>query len=234
MSPLQNPLLISLSVVLLFFPNPTPAQKASSETTLVSVSPSEETQALLSWISNLETHQLFFPNPTIPPCNFPAITCNGKGSITSIKLASSSVRGNLHSLNFTSFPNLMHLDLNNNSIYGPIPSDLFALSELTFLDLSSNRLSGRIPAGLGSIKSLAVLRLSGNDLIGWIPISLSELMDLEILLLDQNQISGGIPAEIGNLKKLKQLRSPKDTNHCIKSLYFTPKHMSHGSLFSSR
>ncbi|XXG89695.1 hypothetical protein AAC387_Pa12g1636 [Persea americana] len=206
MSPLQNPLLISLSVVLLFFPNPTPAQKASSETTLVSVSPSEETQALLSWISNLETHQLFFPNPTIPPCNFPAITCNGKGSITSIKLASSSVRGNLHSLNFTSFPNLMHLDLNNNSIYGPIPSDLFALSELTFLDLSSNRLSGRIPAGLGSIKSLAVLRLSGNDLIGRIPISLSELMDLEILLLDQNQISGGIPAEIGNLKKLKQLR----------------------------
>ncbi|KAL6641781.1 hypothetical protein ACP70R_019962 [Stipagrostis hirtigluma subsp. patula] len=61
------------------------------------------------------------------------------------------------------------LNLSHNLLSGPIPSNIYSLSELEILDLSYNNLSGEVPSSLGSLQSLTQLVLSYNNLSGSVP-----------------------------------------------------------------
>ncbi|XP_043694911.1 putative leucine-rich repeat receptor-like serine/threonine-protein kinase At2g24130 [Telopea speciosissima] len=125
---------------------------------------------------------------------------------------------------------LSHLELQENRIFGPIPSNIANLKNLTLLNLSSNLLNGTIPAEidgrfnmlqelmlsnnsltgpipatLGHITSLGLVDLSNNSLIGEIPPSLGNLSELTYLYLNNNLLSGAIPPEIGHCKDLYRL-----------------------------
>ena len=94
------------------------------------------------------------------------------------------------------------LDLSENRLSGPVPSELGSLSDLGYLDLSGNQLSGEIPEELGQLAGLTRLDLSDNRLTGEIPAWLGSLSGLAYLSLAGNQLSGPIPPELGQLSGL--------------------------------
>jgi len=101
--------------------------------------------------------------------------------------------------------NLQELKLNDNSLSGTIPTELGNLSDLQELWLHSNSLSGPIPTELGNLSNLERLWLDGNSLSGPIPAQLDNLSNLQYLYLRSNQLSGPIPTELGNLSNLEAL-----------------------------
>ncbi|TVU09571.1 hypothetical protein EJB05_43055, partial [Eragrostis curvula] len=65
--------------------------------------------------------------------------------------------------------NMWHLNLEMNSIEGPIPADIGDVINMTLMNLSSNMLNGTIPASLCWLPGLQQLSLSNNSLTGEIP-----------------------------------------------------------------
>ena len=61
---------------------------------------------------------------------------------------------------------LMRLDLHQNSLSGPVPSELMGFPLLSLLNLAHNQLQGTVPALLGALADLNYLDLSSNHLTG--------------------------------------------------------------------
>ena len=97
------------------------------------------------------------------------------------------------------------LDLGENQLNGPIPSELVNLSSLEVLDLSENRLSGNVPAELARLDALVDLYLSDNQLSGAIPDEFGSFSNLRRMLIASNQLNGAIPPELGGLSELTEL-----------------------------
>ncbi|KAK4604025.1 hypothetical protein RGQ29_012508 [Quercus rubra] len=162
-------------------------------------------------------------------CDWKEITCND-GSVTEIDMGGIYLGDNIiRKFNFSSFPNLVSLDLSNTGLRGSIPQQIGTLSKLTYLYLYSNNLtghfplfltnltrleylviyqnliSGPIPEELGNLKNLQILDLSYNKLTRSIPSALGLLTNLRFLDLDSNMITGSIPDKLGDLKNLQEL-----------------------------
>ena len=58
------------------------------------------------------------------------------------------------------------LDLRNNELTGPIPSEIGYLTNLTYLDLRYNQLTGTIPSEIGHLTNLHYLNLRNKQLTG--------------------------------------------------------------------
>ncbi|XVF39351.1 hypothetical protein PTKIN_Ptkin01aG0027700 [Pterospermum kingtungense] len=170
-----------------------------------------------------------YGNDTSQRCKWPGISCNCAGSIIKINTSPDLIQvgGKFGNFNFSSFPNIIHLDLNGHDLGGKIPPEIGALSALKYLDLSFCELSGELPRSLGNLtrlefldishnningsippqleklKNLVSLNLSHNRLSGSMPSTLNQLISLSHLYLDNNQIEGSIPENIKNLKNLK-------------------------------
>ncbi|KAK1692459.1 hypothetical protein QYE76_009156 [Lolium multiflorum] len=93
-------------------------------------------------------------------------------------------------------PSLMHLHLQFNKIFGPIPANLSYLADLTVLNLSHNLLNGSIPQRITSMRKLERLHISNNMLSGEIPPSLGAISRLGQLDFSQNELTGAIPLSI--------------------------------------
>ncbi|TYH50913.1 hypothetical protein ES332_D10G237200v1 [Gossypium tomentosum] len=128
------------------------------------------------------------------------------------------LKGTLHNLNFHSFPNLIELNLHNNSLYGPIPSHIGYLSKLIFLDLSYNYFSGHIPSENCLLKSLQLISLVSNKISGPIPQEIGNLstedcinctgltlIATDSMVLYLKKLTGLVPTSIGNLSNLVYL-----------------------------
>jgi hypothetical protein len=100
---------------------------------------------------------------------------------------------------------VIKLDLWENNLAGPLPSEIHKLPALQVLDLRDNKLTGPIPAELGQLGALKELFLSRNQLSGPIPKELGQLGGLTSLFLNDNQLSGPIPVELRQLGKLEYL-----------------------------
>ncbi|XP_039039946.1 MDIS1-interacting receptor like kinase 2-like [Hibiscus syriacus] len=175
---------------------------------------SMEADALLKWKLSLDNDTQTLLSRLWPPvksnhCSWAGVTCdNTTGSVTGIALNDYSfrLRGTLDDLDFLAFPNLISLQLRNNSLYGRIPSGVGSLSKLVFLDLSDNNFHGSMPEELGTLSSLQYLNFSWNSLTGRVPSSIGNLSNLESLYIYINHISGSIPIEIGLLRSLSTLK----------------------------
>ena len=78
-------------------------------------------------------------------CKWRGITCSDGGSVTEINMAGAYMYYEIRKLKFSSFPNLVRLDLSNMTLLGSIPHEIGTLSKLTYLDLSNNNLAGELP-----------------------------------------------------------------------------------------
>ncbi|KAH7846373.1 hypothetical protein Vadar_013205 [Vaccinium darrowii] len=165
----------------------------------LSFSYSEEAKALLNsgWWGNFSSRN---------HCTLKGITCNGAGSVIGMVTFSYYSTMVLSNMNWSSLPNLVHLDLSGSGLTGGIPGEIGTLSKLTHLDLSSNYgLQGVLPPTLGNLTQLVHLHLGYNNIKGPIPSSIGNLSALAYLYLYSNKLSGCIPQEIGNLKNLVEM-----------------------------
>ncbi|PON90668.1 Tyrosine-protein kinase [Trema orientale] len=167
----------------------------------------EDTDALLKWTTSLENRNDSLLSSWVgnSSCNWTGIVCDEFSRIRHVNLTGYGLRGTLDSFSFSSFPNLLSLNLSNNSIYGFIPPSIANLSSLIYLDLSNNRVFGRIPSEISLLTSLQTLHLDKNNINESIPSEIGKLVNLTILSLLYNQIPGRIPEEIGMLKSLNVL-----------------------------
>ncbi|XVE84964.1 hypothetical protein DITRI_Ditri17bG0054100 [Diplodiscus trichospermus] len=131
-------------------------------------------------------------------CQLTGVSCwNEKETrIISLQLPSMKLSGQLpDSLKYCR--SLQSLDLSNNSLSGPIPSDICSwLPYLVRLDLSGNRFSGSIPPQIVNCKFLNDLVLDGNKLSGSIPYELARLDRLKRFSVADNDLSGSIPSDL--------------------------------------
>lgn len=103
--------------------------------------------------------------------------------------------------------NVPYLNLANNLLSGPIPTNVGqVMPTLKFLNLSGNFLNGSIPTSIGDTKSLQRLDLSNNMLTGEIHDQWNHFQELLVLDLSVNNLSGSIPSSIFSLPKLQWLK----------------------------
>ncbi|XVF16602.1 hypothetical protein REPUB_Repub10bG0046000 [Reevesia pubescens] len=149
-----------------------------------------------------------YRNDTSQRCEWPGISCNSAGSITKINISANLIQigDSFGKLNFSSFPNLVLLDLSACELGGRIPPQIGDLSALKYLDLSSCELFGELPPSLGNLTQLEFLDISYNDNInGSIPAQLGNLENLVSLNLSRNNLTGQIPSFLGVLTNLRHL-----------------------------
>ncbi|GKV52598.1 hypothetical protein SLEP1_g59174 [Rubroshorea leprosula] len=147
-------------------------------------------------------------NDTANHCRWPGVKCNHDGSVIEISLPDSYYydEGEIVTrMNFSAFPNLLRLDLNNKGFSGSIPPGLGHLTKLRNLSLGSNQLSGSIPPEIGKLHNLVALDLSGNLLSGSIPQEFGDMKNLSFLRMNYNQLNGSLPPTLCLLSKLKYL-----------------------------
>ncbi|KAJ0601753.1 putative protein kinase RLK-Pelle-LRR-XIIIa family [Helianthus annuus] len=184
-----------LSIMLLFF--------MLSQTTTASANDANnkslEAKALVAWrpYANASGHH----------CNWHGITCSKAGSVTEIRLHDHYLGDGtgLGSLNLSSFPNLVTLEIDSCSLEGSIPEQIGLLSNLTQLSLRWNRLTGNLPISLTNLTHLKYLDISSNQFTGQLPVSFTNLTQLEHLHLSYNNFSGNLPDSFTNLIRLKTL-----------------------------
>ncbi|KAL6324910.1 hypothetical protein AAG906_019818 [Vitis piasezkii] len=160
-------------------------------------SSTDEAEALRStgWWSSTSAH-----------CLWDGVICNNAGRVTQIALYGSGKElGQLSKLEFSSFPSLVVLWLDDCGLNGSIPHQIGTLTQLTFLSLSINNLTGELPLSLANLPQLESLYLDSNRLNGSIPPEIGKLKNLEQLVLSYNRLDGWIPPEIGKLKNLNIL-----------------------------
>jgi Leucine-rich repeat (LRR) protein len=99
--------------------------------------------------------------------------------------------GEWHGVTVDAEGRVTELNLGNNNLAGPLPSELQQLSALKGLYLHKNKLTGPVPAELGQLGALTHLYLHQNQLSGPIPLELGQLGVLTTLALDDNQELSG-------------------------------------------
>ncbi|KAK7856978.1 receptor-like protein 15 [Quercus suber] len=106
------------------------------------------------------------------------------------------------------FPNLEFLKMSRNKFEGNIPS---SFGNLVFLDLSENHFSGTIPMHfIMGCHNLESLILSNNSFSGQIFPTNSNWTRLENLHLDNNHFSGTLPTWMGNMTHLEKIVMAKN------------------------
>ncbi|AES80522.1 putative protein kinase RLK-Pelle-LRR-XI-1 family [Medicago truncatula] len=171
---------------------------------------SEAKLALLKWKASFDNQSQSilstWKNTTNPCSKWRGIECDKSNLISTIDLANLGLKGTLHSLTFSSFPNLITLNIYNNHFYGTIPPQIGNLSRINTLNFSKNPIIGSIPQEMYTLRSLKGLDFFFCTLSGEIDKSIGNLTNLSYLDLGGNNFSGGpIPPEIGKLKKLRYL-----------------------------
>lgn len=100
---------------------------------------------------------------------------------------------------------ITQLEIFNNQISDPIPTEIGLLTSLQKLDLRNNKIKGKLPDELCSGGNLKKLVLGGNDITGSFPETIRKCNQLTKLHLNNNALDGNIPAWISELSKLSSL-----------------------------
>nr|XP_012569130.1 MDIS1-interacting receptor like kinase 2-like isoform X1 [Cicer arietinum] len=168
-----------------------------------------EAKALLKWKNSFDNHSqtlLSTWKNTSNLCNWQGIQCKKLNSVSGISLENYGIKGTLHSLSFSSFPNLITINIYQNQFYGTIPPQIGNMSIVKIMNFSKNYFDGSIPQEICKLTSLQMLDISICKLSGPIPNSLGNLTNLIFLDLGDNNWSfGPFPHDIVNLKKLNYL-----------------------------
>ncbi|XP_049412499.1 putative leucine-rich repeat receptor-like serine/threonine-protein kinase At2g24130 [Solanum stenotomum] len=126
-------------------------------------------------------------------------------NLQELELAGNNLGGELPPIIGNISKNLAQIHLDDNLIYGPIPTQISSLVNITLLNLSSNHLNGTIPPELCRMGKLERLYLSNNSLSGVIPSAFGNVSHLGLLDLSKNNLSGLIPNTFANLPQLRRL-----------------------------
>lgn len=101
---------------------------------------------------------------------------------------------------------LEELHLDNNNMYGELPSALTNCTNLITIDLGRNSFSGQLTkVNFSNLPNLMSLDLMRNNFSGTIPESIYSCTNLIALRLSSNKFHGQLAKQLGNLKSLSFL-----------------------------
>ncbi|KAJ9174768.1 hypothetical protein P3X46_013374 [Hevea brasiliensis] len=100
---------------------------------------------------------------------------------------------------------LQAIFINENQIFGNIPSTISDCASLEILVAQGNYLSGSIPSSIGKLPNLGLLLLHYNDFSESIPSSFGNMTNLIQMDLSYNKLQGMLPSSLGNCKNLLEL-----------------------------
>ena len=140
----------------------------------------------------------------IDECLWDGIACDDEGgNVTWISLPGGDLKGPLpRELYFLS--DLSTLNFSGNDLTGELSPDV-QFTRLVSLDLSGTQLQGTLPTKLGHLSQLTALNLNNMMLTGTIPSELGKATRLEYLDLSINDFDGTLPPELGLLLHLTNL-----------------------------
>ncbi|CAL5345685.1 unnamed protein product [Camellia sinensis] len=104
------------------------------------------------------------------------------------------------------------ISMEDNEIYGSLPSGIGNLLNLSIFDMATNHLSGPIPTTIGKLHNLHGLYL-GVNYFTQLPSSIGNLTLLNDLYMVQNKIHGSIPSSLGNCQNLLDLNLAHNNFH---------------------
>ncbi|GMP77909.1 hypothetical protein CsSME_00034025 [Camellia sinensis var. sinensis] len=180
-------------------------------------SPNSQAEALLKWKQSIANQSILTSwaiktnLSSSSHCKWLGIACNNAGDVIGLNLAYSGLKGTLERLDFSSFPQLLRLDLKVNQLTGTIPITIGLLTNLQFLDLSTNAFTGIFPLSVANLSMVVELDVSRNMISGELDSGLfpngtegakTGLFSLQRLLIQDTNMSGYIPLELGNCKNL--------------------------------
>ncbi|KAG5527463.1 hypothetical protein RHGRI_028379 [Rhododendron griersonianum] len=147
---------------------------------------------------------------------------NISSSLVRLRLGNNHLNGTIPSSSFGSHHNLTYLELDNNSLGGPIPRELGFCKSLALLNLAKNQLTGLLPVELGNLTKLEELKLEANNLVGEIPSEITQLQLLRKLNISRNSLNGSIPSSVSRLRNLNHLdlRENKLIGSIPNSIYY--------------
>ncbi|EXB38815.1 LRR receptor-like serine/threonine-protein kinase GSO1 [Morus notabilis] len=164
----------------------------------------------LPYLTNLQLRRCKLPNVTSSSLS----RVNSSTSLSVLDLSWNKLSVSVFPWLFSFGRGLVHLDLLDNVLEGPIPKALLNMSTLEYLDLGSNELEGSIPEALGNLTALTYLHLGSNHFEGEFPKSLWGLCKLRELYAGQNNLSNlNLPENIQSL--------PRCTHHSLEALDFS-------------
>lgn len=121
------------------------------------------------------------------------------------------------------------IDLSNNQLAGPLPTDIGNLAKLQSLSLSINLLTGGLPSTIGQLAALTSLLINANQfslplpstvglltalrtfdcsvnyMVGCIPLEMGNMTSLELMTMWGNRFDCGLPPSFGKLVKVQKL-----------------------------
>ncbi|ESR40676.1 Receptor-like protein 15 [Citrus sinensis] len=144
--------------------------------------------------------------------------------------------------------NLLHLVISNNSFISKLPENFgLILPELVYLDMSQNSFEGSIPPSMGYMERLLFLDLSSNNfsrdlpkhfltgyvsnnmLSGQLPRWIGKFSNLDVLLMSRNSFEGDVSVQLSNLEVARILDISE--NKLYGPLEFSSNHSSLRYLF---
>lgn len=117
---------------------------------------------------------------------------------------------------------LKSLHVTNADLFGPIPDELYSLTQLENLYLSHNDLTGTVSASIGMLRKLEHLYIFDNKLVGFLPTELGFLAKLKALSLGENEFVGDIPRQITVLPLLEILSLQKEQDAKCEGMFCSP------------
>lgn len=128
--------------------------------------------------------------------------------VTGLNLPNVGMAGTLPGSAFAKLPYLVRIDMRNNALTGPVPSELSDLLYLKELQLESNHLSGTVPEELlgnqdiPGPSTVEMLNLADNQLSGPLPQSIGRDSIAYLKVHRNQQMDGAIPSQYLLLDKL--------------------------------
>mmetsp|Transcript_44125 Transcript_44125/g.86568 ORF Transcript_44125/g.86568 Transcript_44125/m.86568 type:complete len:388 (-) Transcript_44125:578-1741(-) len=137
-------------------------------------------------------------------CLWGGVECGDAGIVVKLDMDENSLTGPLPE-ELSRLTSLEVIALDSNSLSGSIPPIFSELTSLEIIDFDNNYLTGTLPDLIYDLSRLEVLDLNHNSLTGTVSDALADLADLYFIQLHKNDFSGTVPGRIGELEELETL-----------------------------
>jgi len=101
-------------------------------------------------------------------------------------------------------PTCVSMYLDEDDLFGTIPTEIGLLTELTYFEVDSNFLTGTIPTEFGKCLKMLDAEFYTNWFTGSIPTEIGSLTDMTYFDVEENALTGPIPTEFGLLTLLEE------------------------------
>lgn len=157
--------------------------------------PTQDRQALLSFISQVRHENRLQWNSSVSACNWVGVGCNPNQSyVYYLRLPGVGLVGQIPANTLGRLTQLRVLSLRSNRLTGSLPPDFSNLKALRSLYLQRNQFSSEFPPNLSELTRLTRLDISHNNFTGSIPFSVNNLARLTGLFLEDNAFTGTLPS----------------------------------------